>query len=73
MSRRRRSGSFRRHCRIRRAIIDKDVKIPPGTEIGYDLDEDRKRFHVTPSGIVVIGKGVEIAEREGMELEEKSA
>lgn len=49
-----------RHCRIRRAIIDKDVKIPPGTEIGYDLESDAKRFHVTPSGIVVIGKGTTV-------------
>ncbi|MHB8843833.1 MAG: glucose-1-phosphate adenylyltransferase [Nitrospirota bacterium] len=54
-----------RRCRIRRAIIDKDVTIPPGTEIGYDLDEDRKRFHVTPSGIVVIGKGACVEEPEG--------
>jgi glucose-1-phosphate adenylyltransferase len=30
-----------RHARIRRAIIDKDVEIPPGTQIGYDLAEDR--------------------------------
>jgi len=54
-----------RHCRIRRAIIDKDVVIPSGTELGYNLDEDRKRFHVTPSGIVVIGKGMAVEEREG--------
>jgi glucose-1-phosphate adenylyltransferase len=54
-----------RHCRIRRAIIDKDVTLPAGTEIGYNLDEDRKRFHVTPSGIVVIGKGMAVVEREG--------
>jgi len=54
-----------RHCRIRRAIIDKDVIIPPGTEIGYNHDEDRQRFHVTPSGIVVIGKGACVEEREG--------
>jgi glucose-1-phosphate adenylyltransferase len=53
-----------RHCRIRRAIIDKDVIIPPGSEIGYDLDADRKRFHVTASGIVVIGKGACVEERE---------
>jgi glucose-1-phosphate adenylyltransferase len=46
-----------RHCRIRRAIVDKDVKIPPNTTIGYDLDEDRRRgFGVTEQGIVVIGK-----------------
>lgn len=54
-----------RHCRIRRAIIDKDVVVPPGTEIGYNLAEDRRRFHVTPSGIVVIGKGVSVEEQEG--------
>jgi glucose-1-phosphate adenylyltransferase len=49
-----------RHCRIRRAIIDKHVDIPAGTSIGYDLDEDRKRFHVTESGIVVIPKGMRL-------------
>jgi glucose-1-phosphate adenylyltransferase len=49
-----------RHCRIRRAIIDKHVEIPAGTSIGYDLDEDRKRFHVTDSGIVVIPKGMRL-------------
>jgi glucose-1-phosphate adenylyltransferase len=54
-----------RHCRIRHAIIDKDVVIPPGTEIGYNHDEDRKHFHVTPSGIVVIGKGACVEEQEG--------
>jgi len=50
-----------RHCRIRRAIIDKDVTILPETEIGYDLEADRKRYHVTPSGIVVIAKGSEVS------------
>ncbi len=49
-----------RHCRVRKAIIDKDVVIPPGTEIGHDLKEDAKRYHVTPSGIVVIAKGTEV-------------
>ena len=53
-----------RHCRIRKAIIDKDVVIPPHTEIGYDLDQDRKRYHVTSSGIVVIAKGTEVCEAE---------
>ncbi len=62
-----------RHCRIKRAIIDKDVKIPPGAEIGYDLAEDRRRFHVTPSGIVVIAKGVEVKETVGAELEREIA
>ena len=45
-----------RRSRIRRAIIDKNVKIPPDTVIGYDLEEDRKRFFVSDSGIVVIPK-----------------
>src|SRR5687768_16876674 len=51
-----------RHSRIRRAIIDKGVKIPPRTTIGYDLELDRKRFTVSESGIVVIPKGVVLAE-----------
>ena len=46
-----------RHAKIRKAIVDKYVKILPGTRIGYDADEDRKRFLVTDSGIVVIPKG----------------
>ncbi len=45
-----------RRCHIRRAIIDKDVTIPEGTEIGYDLERDRERFWVSPGGIVVISK-----------------
>ncbi len=50
-----------RHCRIRKAIIDKDVTIAPHTEIGYDLEKDKKHYHVTPSGIVVIAKGTEVS------------
>ncbi len=47
-----------RHCRIRRAIVDKFVRIPPGTSIGYDLELDRRRgFTVTDNGVVVIAKG----------------
>ncbi len=49
-----------RHCRIRRAIVDKHVEIPPHTTIGYDVEKDRKHFHVTESGIVVIPKGMRI-------------
>jgi glucose-1-phosphate adenylyltransferase len=46
-----------RHAKIRRAIIDKGVKLPPGTVIGYDHELDRERFSVTESGIVVVPKG----------------
>jgi len=49
-----------RHARIRRTIIDKDVQIPPNMEIGYDLDEDAKRFTVTGSGIVVVPRGMRL-------------
>ncbi len=45
-----------RHAKIRRAIIDKDVEIPAGTEIGYNLAEDKKRWYVSEGGIVVIPK-----------------
>ncbi len=45
-----------RHCRIRRAIIDKNVVIPPGTEIGYNLQADARHYHVSPGGVVVIPK-----------------
>ncbi|MBN1851804.1 MAG: glucose-1-phosphate adenylyltransferase [Pirellulales bacterium] len=47
-----------RHAKIRKAIIDKDVSIPAGFELGYDHQKDIKRgFHVSPGGIVVIAKG----------------
>ena len=45
-----------RYAKVRRAIIDKNVQIPEGEEIGYDLERDRKRYFVTESGIVVIPK-----------------
>ncbi len=53
--------SVGRYAKIKRAIIDKDIQIPPNVEIGYDLEEDRKRFHVTESGIVVVAKGTTIS------------
>lgn len=50
-----------RHCKIRKAIIDKDVTIPDGTEIGYSLEADLCRgFTITDSGLVVIGKNDQI-------------
>ncbi len=49
-----------RYAKIKRAIIDKDVNIPQGIVIGYDLAEDKKKFFVTESGIVVVAKGTEI-------------
>jgi glucose-1-phosphate adenylyltransferase len=49
-----------RYAKIRRTIIDKDVQIPQGMEIGYNLDEDSRRFTVTESGIVVVPKGMRL-------------
>jgi glucose-1-phosphate adenylyltransferase len=49
-----------RHCKVRRCIIDKHVDVPPGTTIGYDPEEDKRRFQVTESGIVIIPKGMRI-------------
>jgi len=49
-----------RNAKIQKAIIDKDVTIPQGTEIGYDLEEDKKRFTVTESGLVVVAKSTVI-------------
>ena len=50
-----------RHVKIRRAIIDEDLRIPEGTEIGYDHEADRARgYTVTESGITVIAKGEDL-------------
>jgi glucose-1-phosphate adenylyltransferase len=46
-----------RYCKIKKAIIDKHNVIPPKTEIGYNPTEDRKKFTITPRGIVVVPKG----------------
>jgi len=46
--------SVGRHSRIRRAIIDRHVSLPERTEIGFDTEADKRRFHVTDSGIVVV-------------------
>ena len=42
------------HAVVRRAILDKNVRLPQDAEIGYDLDHDRHFYHVTDSGIVVV-------------------
>jgi glucose-1-phosphate adenylyltransferase len=46
-----------RRAKIRRAILDKNVRVHEDTLIGYDLEQDRKLYHVTESGIVVVEKG----------------
>jgi glucose-1-phosphate adenylyltransferase len=51
-----------RYAKLRRVIVDKGVRIPPKTQIGYDPDEDAARFTITESGIVVVPKGYRFPE-----------
>lgn len=51
-----------RGARVRRAIIDKNVRISAGQAVGYDLESDRRRYHVSETGIVVIPKAPETPE-----------
>jgi len=52
-----------RNARIRRAIIDKGVQIPPGMQIGFDPEEDRSRgLTVTTSGLTIVPKGHKLPE-----------
>ncbi len=46
--------SIGKNCRITRAVIDKACVIEDGMVIGEDLEEDKKRFFVTESGIVLV-------------------
>ena len=48
--------SIGRHAKVRKAIIDKGVRIPEGTMIGFDPESDRARFTVTANGVVVVPK-----------------
>jgi glucose-1-phosphate adenylyltransferase len=50
-----------RRAVVQNAIIDKNVLVPPGAQVGVDKDHDRARgFVVSSSGITVIGKGQEV-------------
>jgi glucose-1-phosphate adenylyltransferase len=45
---------------VRNAIIDKDVVIEPGAEIGVDPEIDRERHTLSPGGVVVVAKGARV-------------
>jgi len=51
-----------RHCKIRKAIIDRDVHIPEGTTIGYDVAADKARYFVTETGITVVTRDYSLFE-----------
>jgi len=54
--------SVGRRCRIRKAILDRDVHVPEGTTIGYDAEADRQRYFVTDSGITVVTRDYSLFE-----------
>jgi glucose-1-phosphate adenylyltransferase len=49
-----------RHARVSRAIVDKQVRIPPSFVVGENEEDDKKRFTVTPGGVVVIPRGAQL-------------
>ena len=55
-----------RHAKVKRAVLDKFVNVPSNVKIGYNLEEDSKRFYVSPSGIVVIPKNTNLEKKFGI-------
>ncbi len=43
-----------KHCEIKNAIIDKGCRIPEGTKIGVNTEDDKNNYHVSPKGIVLV-------------------
>ena len=52
--------SIGRNAVVRNAILDKNVQVPPGAQIGVDPEADRERYTVSPGGVVVLGKGEKV-------------
>ncbi len=46
--------SVGRHCRLKNVVVDKGCVIPEGTVIGEDLEQDAKRYFVSPKGVVLV-------------------
>ncbi|MBA3059032.1 MAG: glucose-1-phosphate adenylyltransferase [Gammaproteobacteria bacterium] len=43
-----------RHCRLRKVVVDEGCHIPAGMSIGFDAEDDARRFHVSPEGVVLV-------------------
>jgi glucose-1-phosphate adenylyltransferase len=42
---------------VRRAILDKNIVVPPGSMVGVNPERDRELYHASDNGIIVLGKG----------------
>src|SRR3954469_10145764 len=51
-----------RHCKVRRCIIDRNVHIPEGSVIGYDVEEDKQKYFVSDTGITVVTRDYSLFE-----------
>jgi len=47
-----------RGAMLKHVIVDQGCRIPPGLKAGYDMEEDRRRFHVTEKGVTLITPGM---------------
>ena len=50
-----------RSAQVRNAILDKNVVVPEGARVGFDVEADSAAYTVTAGGITVVGKGITIA------------
>lgn len=54
-----------RQCRLRKVVVDEGCRIPPGMTIGYDVEDDVRRFHRSPDGVVLVTSAMIAALAEG--------
>lgn len=57
-----------RGAHLRNVIVDKNNQIAPGERIGFDEDNDRERFHISPNGVVAVARGKDTPESRARNL-----
>jgi len=50
--------TIRRHCHLRRVVVDNGCTIPEGTRIGFDPEEDARRFYRSDAGVVLVTRAM---------------